>query len=82
MSDNPQAQERLIGNERIKLTATLLNNLAGSCAFAGIIAPIAAVLYNFQIPASRYWGAFVLCWGLVATIFHFTARTLLKGLIP
>ena len=39
MSDNPQARERLIGNERIKLTATLLNNLAGSCAFAGIIGP-------------------------------------------
>ena len=53
-----------------------------SAAVGKLGALLAAVLYNFQIPASRYWGAFVLCWGLVATIFHFTARTLLKGLIP
>lgn len=82
MPDDPEARERLIGNERTKLTCTFLNNLAGSCAFAGIIAPVASVLYTFQVPASRYWGAFVLCWLVVASGFHIGARAVLRRLVP
>ena len=82
MSDDPEARERLIGNERIKLTAGLLNTLAASCIVAGIIAPVATILYTIQLPVSHYWGLFVLCWGLAALSFHLIARALLKGLIP
>ncbi len=82
MSDDPQTRARLVDNERTKLTCTFLNNLAGSCAFAGIIAPVASVLYTFQVPASHYWGAFVICWLLLALGFHIGARAVLRRLVP
>lgn len=37
MPDDQEARERLIGNERTKLTCTFVNNIAGSVTFAGVM---------------------------------------------
>jgi len=40
------ATDKLVRNERLKLTAPWLNTLAGASMTAGVIAPIAAALFG------------------------------------
>lgn len=80
MSDDPEAHERLIANEQLKLTATLLNSIASGSFLAGVIGPLVSGFYAVKFPISAYWGAFVLCWVLVAAGFHLLARTVLRSL--
>ncbi len=82
MSDDLDAQMRLIANEQTKLTANLLNNLASGAALAGAVGPMASSLYTRQIPQSPYWGAFVVFWLTMACMAHYVAYRLLRRLAP
>ena len=74
----------LIHNERTKLTATALNTVATSCMTVGVLAPMAAVWYNFgAFPIRISWLASgVVIWLAIAVVMHYTARRLLGRLIP
>lgn len=71
----------LIGNERVKLTATFLNGMAIAAVAAGGIAPLAA--YTYQIPGA-VGGATVatagLSWLAGGISLHLLARLALRGL--
>lgn len=62
-------------NERVKLTAGIINNLATAFAVAGVIAPAA----NGQLDtAGRFIVAVV--WSAIAIGLHFAARATLGEL--
>jgi hypothetical protein len=72
----------LLGNERVKLTATWLNTLASATATVGVLAPLASMVYGvgpqslsplFQITAMTVWF-------FAAVGLHIAARHVLRGL--
>ena len=71
-------------DEKIKLTANLLNAAAGSSFTVGVVAPIVAVFLNIGDAAVKVpIGALalnVVFWTSAAAILHFVARKLLEGL--
>jgi hypothetical protein len=75
----------LIHNERLKLTATLLNTLAAATVVTGVIAPLAAVVLGVQAAGRVSTAIFVLAatiWFLFGPTLHFSARYVLGGLRP
>ena len=82
MSDDLDARMRLVANEQVKLSANLLNNLAGGATIAGFLGPVTSALYNLQLPASPYWIAFLATWIIVAAALHYYGRLKLKELVP
>ena len=71
-------------DEKIKLTANLLNTGAASSFTVGVVAPIVAVFLNLgdaatKVPLSAVVAS-VLFWSTAATIFHVIARKVLEGL--
>lgn len=71
----------LVGNERLKLTATFLNGGAVATVAAGGIAPLAA--YTYGIPGAAGGAAVVtagLSWLAGGITLHLVARWLLRGL--
>lgn len=71
----------LIRNEQTKLTATFLNGLAIAIFAVGGLAPLFSNLYNpAGIPALVYLVGAV-CF-VASVVLHWTARQVLKGLIP
>jgi hypothetical protein len=60
-----------VHNERIKLTATILNNLAAAFVVAGFVA--SAVNGSFA-------GAYPFAWIIVGAGLHYVARAILGGL--
>ncbi len=75
----------LIQNERIKLTAGLLNTLAGFALTAGTAAPLVALSYGLSAaPAAEplVLVEIVATWFLVGLAFHLAARRLLGRLKP
>lgn len=68
--------------ERTKLFANALDRTSTSCLTVGVLAPIAAVLYNFSGNHTETWvlvlGAMI--WILGALALHWMARLALKGL--
>ena len=73
----------LIQNERIKLTATLLNNVAAAMFVTGGVGPIVALSYGLPGPTGG-WTALGIAaiWILSGSAIHYMARLLLKGLKP
>lgn len=61
----------LVHNERIKLSATILNNLAAAFVVAGFVAPVV----NGSV-GRGYW----LAWFFVAGGIHYLAWLILGGL--
>ncbi len=49
------AKRKLVDNERVKLTATALNNGAIAATVASVIGPAASELYGISTPKSPYW---------------------------
>jgi hypothetical protein len=84
LSDTDHQQEKLVRNERTKLTAQALNTAATSCFAIGIATPIAGYLYNVSgFRTAIGLGTLVL--GIAGWIFaagglHLAARYVLKGL--
>lgn len=74
----------LVHNERIKLTASWLNALAGAAAGAGVIAPLAAAFYGVaKAPVSAAALAIgVIVWLFVGIGLHLAARHVLRNLKP
>jgi multisubunit Na+/H+ antiporter MnhG subunit len=74
----------LIDNERTKLLANALDRASTACLTVGVLAPVAAVLYNVSGTQTAAW-VFVLgavIWLLAAVALHLIARVVLKGLVP
>lgn len=73
-------------NERIKLGATLLNTMAGSCFTVGVATPFAGYLYNVS-GFRAVLGIPELALGMVGFLLaaaglHYAARYVLGGLKP
>ncbi len=75
-------RRKLVANERIKITATLLNNGAVGAFAAGVLGPTAADLYGVVAPTTPYWWLFGACWFCLAGILHIVARGILGDLKP
>ncbi len=75
-------RRKLVANERIKITATLLNNAAVAAFVTGIIGPTATDLYGVSIPTTRYWWFFGVCWICLCALLHAVARRVLGDLKP
>lgn len=78
----PEADAKLVRNERAKLTAAYLNAAAGTALGAGVIAPLVAALYG--VPGGTA-GPLTLALGLtmffaVSVLLHVWARYMLRGL--
>lgn len=73
----------LIHNERTKLTATLMNNVAAAMFITGGIGPIVALSYGLPGPSGG-WSALgiTFIWILCGSAIHYMARLLLRGLKP
>jgi hypothetical protein len=72
----------VIHNERVKLTATWLNTLASATATAGVLAPLASIIYGLVhyiqawLPSCPRWR-----FGFFAALaLHLGARRMLRGL--
>jgi len=71
----------LIHNERMKLLATGLNNLAVATLVAGILAPIAGVLYGTSSASgNRGWLLVTLIWLCAGFGLHVLGRIVLGRL--
>jgi hypothetical protein len=79
---DPQARRRLIANERVKITATMLNNAAVAAFIASVVAPAVAAGYGITVPQSPYWWEFGIIWLTMAAAFHVVARLVLGDLKP
>ena len=67
-------------NERRKITATALNNLAAAFLVTGIIVPVVSTAYGLPSPKARYWPAFALLWLASGTGLHWAARHEAEGI--
>ena len=73
----------LIRNERIKLTATALNNVAVATIVTALIAPAASFLYGTANPAAGHWWLVIgLAWLTGGGALHLAARWMLGSLEP
>ncbi|MGI4953088.1 MAG: hypothetical protein ACRYGM_14895 [Janthinobacterium lividum] len=72
----------LVHNERLKLSATALNNASVGTVVTGLIAPSASFLYGVVTPSGRLWWLVALAWLSGAIALHAAARLALKGLKP
>lgn len=73
----------MIHNETLKLQANALDRASTACLTVGVLAPIAAVLYNVQSSQTPPW-VFILgaaIWLFAAVALHLAARRTLKGLL-
>jgi hypothetical protein len=73
----------LVHNERVKLTANLLNAAASGMVVTGVVAPLVAVLYG--VPGLGEAGALVIglgtgAWLAASVILHIAARAVLGSL--
>jgi hypothetical protein len=70
-------------NERTKLSANALDRASTAALTIGVLAPMAAALYNLTAgPAVETWFLIVgvLIWLFAAGALHFIARVVLGGL--
>jgi len=77
-----KAQGTVVRNEKRKLAATALNNIAVATVVAGLVAPVIALGYQFSAPHGRYWIAFPILWLATAYGIHQLARRQLERLEP
>jgi hypothetical protein len=76
------AKEKLVSNERARLTATALNNSAVAAMITSVVGPAASDLYGIAAPKSPYWWAFGLAWIIIAASLHLAARKAIGDLQP
>lgn len=84
MADGASPRERpdsnLVRNERLKLTATFLNNVAIAVIGASFIAPFFAVLYGLGTVEAAQLRTFAIAaptWLLIGVGIHMAARAIL-----
>ncbi len=66
-------------NERRKLTANFLNNLASVFVATGVISPIITLASDTSHPKSGYWLAVLLMSLIFGASLHLAARRILAG---
>jgi len=79
MSDD---KKKLVRNERVRLTATLVNTSAAGVVVSGVVAQIAPVLYGSAIPRSPLWSLVALSAVVLACCLHLVARWIVGDLNP
>ncbi len=79
---DPDGKRKLIANERIKITATLLNNCAAAALGTGVIVPIAALAYGTAIPKSPYYLLIAVGWLIAGLGLHLFTRYTLREMEP
>lgn len=70
-------------DERIKLLATLLNNMANACFAVGMIAPLAGAFITGGAASKPGWPALLgsfFTWLLAVVALHLAASYLLGGI--
>lgn len=70
-------------NERVKLTANLLNTIASGMLITGVVAPVVAASYGVPGPAQaslRVVTVISAIWFMAGIALHLTARASLKRL--
>jgi hypothetical protein len=74
--------DSLVENERTKLFANALDRLSTAFVTVGVLAPLAASIYNIGTPTPNvlFFAGFVIIWLSCAIALHLGARTVLKGL--
>ena len=73
----------LVQNERIKLTATALNNVAVATIVTALIAPAASFLYGTaNLAAGHWWLVIGVAWLTGGVALHLAARWVLGSLQP
>ena len=77
---DPDAKQKLVANERIKITATLLNNCAMAALGSGVIVPTAALAYGTTFPKSPYYILIAAGWFAGGVVIHLFTRWTLRGL--
>jgi hypothetical protein len=72
----------LVHNERVKLTANVLNSASTACLTVGAIAPLAALIYasGTMTLSLSFFVIAGLSWLLAAAALHLFARETLGGL--
>jgi len=74
----------LVLNETLKLQANALDRASTACLTVGVLAPVAATVYNLSGTHTDLWvfviGAAI--WLFAAIALHLGARRTLKGLQP
>jgi hypothetical protein len=66
----------VVHNERTKLTATGINNIAVACIVAGSLSPIVAFAYGLNVPHQEVWkfALIEVAWISVGLTLHMIAR--------
>ncbi len=73
----------LIHNERTKLLATGLNNIAVATIVTAIVAPVAGFLYGSPTAAAtKWWPLIGIIWLFVGATIHLAAQFFLGKLRP
>jgi hypothetical protein len=72
----------LVRNERYKLLATALNNVAVAVLATAVIAPAAAFLYGTSHAGTGRWWLFSAAWLALGTGLHALAQLILGRLAP
>jgi hypothetical protein len=83
MSDTEAADRKTVENERKKLAATFLNNVAVTIVGTGLVAPFFAALYGLSAMTPeqvRFFGLAAPGWVILGGGIHFVARSILGGL--
>jgi hypothetical protein len=70
----------LVHNEQLKLAATAINNIGVASVVTGVVVPMVARVSATAPSTSRYWGLFMVLWGLLGLVCHLSGRFMLKGL--
>jgi hypothetical protein len=72
----------LIHNEKVKLSANILNGPSTACLTVGAIAPLAALVYasGTMSLSLSFYGVAGFSWLLAAAALHLFARETLGGL--
>jgi hypothetical protein len=76
--------ETLIRNERTKLTAVALNNVAVASIVAGTLSPVVGMAYGLAAPHRGGWVTALLSvfWIGSGACLHMAARAVLGRLVP
>ena len=77
---DPDGKQKLIANERIKITALLLNNCAMATLGSGVIVPSVALAYGTAFPQSPYYILAAAGWFAGGVVIHLFTRWTLRGL--
>ncbi len=77
-----QPQRAVIRNEKRKLAAAALNNIAVATVVTGLVAPVIALSYQISAPHGKFWIAFPVLWLVAVYVIHQLARRQLERLEP